>query len=146
MNYTIHLDEQQMQVLRDSLDFYERVLGLGQLEEVEHRWRWDMDVLKRDFQARSDGLRHSLYAAKSIGWDLSSNSSRSVRSELIPTKYRIAYDMTQIIRKVMSDVSIEKAKIENDEKTVRFLNMTVDQNSYWPTYPQQPPIKITWSG
>lgn len=145
MNYTIQLNEQQMQIMRDALDFYERVLGLGQLEEIESHWRWDADVRGKDFQEKSEAIRYSLYSAKLIGWGCGPGASRGIRSENVPARFQIAYDMTQAIRKSMSDVRIFKANIEKDMETVTRLMNTVDQNEYWPTQPKVPKIQISWT-
>lgn len=140
--YVIEMNESQAQVLKDALDFYERVLGLGQLEEIEYHWRWYADIRAEDFQQKSDTLRYSLYAAKSVGWGHSPNSSRSIRSQEVPKKFRIAYDMTQVLRKAMSDVRLAEAKEEGDEDLVQHLKMTVDQNEYWSVEPEVPPMKV----
>lgn len=145
MNYTIQLNEQQMHVMRDALDFYERVLGLGQLEEIEFCWRWDADVRGKDFQEKSDAIRHALYSAKLIGWGFGPGASRSIRSGDVPIRFRIAYDMTQVVRKTMSDAAIQRAKIEKNMDTVRHLKMTVDQNEYWATCPEVPKIQVSFS-
>lgn len=143
VTYTITLSEEQIQVLRTALDFYERVLGLGQLEEIEYHWRWYADVKNESFDKTSQALKGIIHAMKVIGWNLYPNESYGIHSEQIKKPYRIAYDMTQIIRKAMSDVSIARAKNNNDEDLLRYLKGTVDRNDYYPTYPELEPIKVT---
>jgi len=142
--YTIELSEKQMGVLRSALDFYERVMGLGQLEEIEFHWR-SHEKYDEKFNEKSDALRHILYSAKIVGWSLSANSSRSIRSDKVPEVYRIAYDMTQIIRKKMSDVRIENLKEEGDENSLSYEMMTVDRNPFWATCDKVSPIKVSWN-
>lgn len=142
MKYIITLDEKQAYILGDALDFFERVLGLGQLEEVENQWRWHADFQKPDTQSRSEALRHSLYAAKAIGWNLSANASYGIRSPEIAERYRIAYDMTQVLRKAKSDEKLREAEASGDAEAARWIRMTVDQRDFWATAPEVPPITV----
>jgi hypothetical protein len=143
--YQIELNEKQMQVLQDALDFYERVLGLGQLEEIENHWRHDVKFPDPEFQSKSDGLRFSLYAAKAAGWNLSPNSSRGIRSPDVPERFRIAYDMTQVLRKASSDLRLQRFKEEGNEEGARWESMTVSRYDFWATCDKVPPIKVSWS-
>jgi hypothetical protein len=142
--YQISVNEEQMRVIQDALDFYERVLGLGQLEEVENHWRWDANVKSDDFQSKSDSIRFSLYAAKAAGWNMSPNSSRGIRSPDVPKRFRVAYDMTQVLRKFSSDLRINRALREKDIEAAKFESITVSQNSFWATCEEVPPILVEW--
>jgi hypothetical protein len=142
--YRIEVNESQMRVLMDALDFYERVLGLGQLEEIEHGWRWDIGM-SPDFSEKSEALRNALAAAKMIGWGFPPNASRSIRSPEVPVRFRIAYDMTQVLRKTVSDVRLARFRADGKEECARWEMMTVSRNEFWATCEEQPPIRVEWS-
>lgn len=139
MKWVLELEDVHLEVLLSALDFWERVLGLGQLEEIEYAWRWDADVKAEDFREKSDALRSALNAAKWIGWELPGNASLGVRSEKVPERFQIAYDMQKAIKKVRCDYRIATS---TDEKEIRHLSMTVDSDPYWPTRPDVPKVQL----
>jgi hypothetical protein len=144
-SFHIECNESQMGVLKDALDFYERILGLGQLEELEMRWRMNYEGPIEDLDEKSCIIRHCLYGAKRSGWGLSPHVSMSIRSETVPKDFRIAYDMTQIIRKKISDARIEELEgSHGNEDLIRHLKMTVDRDDFWASSDEEP-IKVSFS-
>jgi len=143
--YQIDCEESQLKVLKDALDFYERVLGLGQLEEISYLWRIFYQEPPEDLSHKSRTVEHALLAAKNAGWGMAPDVSMSIRSETVPRSFRIAYDMTQVIRKSMSDAKIEELeREEGSESTLKHLRMTVDRDRFWATSDLRP-IKVTYS-
>ena len=139
MKWVLELEDVHLEVLLTALDFWERVLGLGQLEEIEYAWRWDADVRAEDFQEKSAALRSVLDAAKSIGWGLPGNASWGIRSDKVPERFQIAYDMQKAIKKVRCDHRIATS---TDEKEIRHLSMTVDCAPYRPIRPDVPKVEV----
>lgn len=129
-------------VLLDALDLYERVIGLGQLEVIEERWRWHADAKSSDFGVVSDALRHALDAAKAIGWRFAPGQSRGIYCRDVPRPALIAYDLTQAIRKFRSDVRLAKAIEEGDTRTIQSIRYTVDQRPYRGVCPDVPRAKV----
>lgn len=142
--YHVTVSERQMQVLLDALDFYERVLGLGQLEEVEEGWRMDADVRDPQFVETSDVLRALMQDAKKQGWKLSPNSSRRIRDPGVAPRFRIAYDMTQVLRKAVSDRRLARLKAEGEDAAARWESLTINQDAFWATCPEVPPAAVSW--
>lgn len=142
--YQIDVNELQMRVILDALDFYERVLGLGQLEEVEAGWREDADVRDPRFAETSDALLTLMRDAKRQGWKLEPNSSRSIRGPGVAPRFRIAYDMTQVLRKAVSDRRLARLKAEGKEDAARWESRSVSQHVFWATCPEVPPAVVSW--
>jgi len=143
--YHLECNENQIKVLKQALDFYERVLGLGQLEEINSLWRIYYRGSIEDLNQKSCTIEHALYAAKSAGWGFAPNVSMSIRSETVHEDFRIAYDMTQVIRKKISDARIEDLeKKDGSEDSIRYLKMTVDRDDFWASSDEEP-IKVSFS-
>ena len=143
LKYHIECNDRQMTVLKNALDFYERVIGLGQLEELEYRWRMHTDLSREDYDQRSLALKHCMYAAKSIGWGFSPNVSMSIRTDSVPEEFRIAYDMTQIIRKAVFDSRAEDVD-SNDKEMMKHLKYSVSNSDFWAASSEEP-IKVSFS-
>lgn len=82
----------QSRFVLDALDVYSR-MGMGQLESITHQI-----FSSRDF-------RRALLAVKLEHFGFSSGQSLSMRSEEVPEKCRIAYDMYQVIRRLQHELS-----------------------------------------
>lgn len=139
--YKIVVSDRQLGVLLEALEFYERVLGLGQVEELEWAWRAHADVTDVAFDERSRAIRASCEDIKKIGWHLGMTSSHSIHSNKVPVPMRIAYDMTQMLRKARAE---ENYKARAKEGQAR--RDSVDFRDYRSVYPDEPPLSIEVMG
>jgi hypothetical protein len=128
--FQVVLTERQLKHMNEALDFYVRVVGLGQLEEVAAVLR-AVQFGAKDVMLRNESLEHVLRAAKFIAFGLAPNQSYGIRAKEVPMVCKEVYDMHQVIRKALSDESIRRAEREQDTTTASWLKHTVSQNEFW---------------
>lgn len=94
--YRLTLSEQQTAIVCRALEFYERVGGMGQIEEVLDPWR---------FRCQDGAVEHARAALDEAKLHLTGFdrcSSFGIHSEKVPDEYRVAYDLQQVIRHRMA--------------------------------------------
>lgn len=142
MKWSLELDEEHITIILRALDFYERTLGLGQLEEIEYHWRAKADLKDEAFESKSNAIYNMTRAMKAIGWNLEANESRGIRSDSVPEEFRTAYDITQVMRKALNDHRIACAEESGDKEVAKRLRFSVSNDLYWATNPKVSPIII----
>jgi uncharacterized glyoxalase superfamily protein PhnB len=138
MKYTITLDSKQLNIISRAIDFYERVIGLGQLEEISWMWRNNNNPRDENYESNYFIINSALNIIKKAGWGHDPNESHSIYSNNVPEEFKILYDITQKIRKCVNDVEISKAKEEGDFERVRHLEMTVNNRSFMAASDNEP--------
>lgn len=100
--YTLTITEEQANTLINALDLYQRI-GMGQLDEIkhvavpapEHKYNWveldqTMAILKLQL----------------LGWP-HINTSHSIVSKDLPDKFRVAWDIQQVVRNRLAHDSLK---------------------------------------
>ena len=90
--YQLTLNEQQVEIAHRALEFYERVGGLGQIEEVMDPWRLRCEA--NVLEPAECALREVKRYLTGFGY----GASYGIRSEEVPDEYRVAYDLQQVLR------------------------------------------------
>ena len=90
--YKLAVSEEQAQILVDALDLYSRVAGMGQLQPATEPW------LSRCEPEQLEQARHHLLQAGCALTGMEPHASYGIRSDRVPDRYRVAYDMQQVIR------------------------------------------------
>jgi len=143
--FRLEVNEEQALVLREALDVYERVLGLGQVEELEFRWGMDRSPSQEGWERTRETMRFLCYAMKSAGWGHGPNSSHGIRSEKVPRKYRVAYDITQVLRHALAEARVAELEASGDRDLADRLRNTVDFDRFWSTEADVKPAVVSWT-
>jgi hypothetical protein len=109
-NYELKVNAQQARIIIDALDLFSRV-GTGQLEEIELVLR-NSSPNPEVFEDRNttDLARAALREVKTILFhfpDIASpvqgQGAHSIVSDIVPVRYRAAYDIQCVLRKAVAD-------------------------------------------
>lgn len=104
------VDEAQMQTIINMADLYSRI-GTGQLGIVAEQLQMG-DVgnpLKTgEHIAGIEALSNSLNQAKYHFFGFSPGASHAIRSEKVPDRFKVAYDIKQVIRYTLCQVDPEQ--------------------------------------
>lgn len=124
------LNRQEANIVLDSLDFYERVIGLGQIEEVFSKINlFSSNRLRLSGIEAMGSFSHPL---KRILWGHSPTSSFGIHSSSISDDFRVIYDMIQVLRYAIHSVSVRESESVGDEGTLMMLRYSV-----WSDTPRQ---------
>lgn len=93
--YTIEATAEQVRLIRVALEFYERIVGLGQVEYLEETLRWRQEI-GLDADDCKD-VRDFCDQIKQAGWGYAPNESGSIGQAANDIK--VCYDMQQAIDK-----------------------------------------------
>jgi hypothetical protein len=145
--FAIYVNRAQLTLLRKILDNYAR-LGMGQLdvslaERLRHLFpkRMNREVVSNYHEHRGDPtwtpvvkpvrdlVEEKIAEIKLLVWGHSPGQSYGIRAEEVPAECREAYDMRQVVGKVLVDL-----RPGND--------YSVDDRPYWATNPDLPPIEV----
>lgn len=124
--FVIEMNEAQLQVIIDALDNYSR-MGMGQLDvSVEEFLR--LSFYERYHERCGNEVKFLVDDIKALVFGHSPNSSWSIGNDEVPAKCREAYDIQQVVRKVL-------AEHRNADRH------SVWMNPYMATNPSLPPVK-----
>lgn len=149
--FTFTVNHRQLRVIRAALDNYAR-MGMGQLEvAVEEFLRYHFwGRVKKEVVYNTDSkpgdptwrpltrpihelVRQHTYEIKRLVFNHPPNGSWGIFNERVPADCREAYDIRQIVGKA----DVEASRREGVDRS-----WDVDNRSYLPTNPEEPPIKI----
>lgn len=91
MEYELSLTKEQVEVLIQALDLYSRI-GIGQFEEILDVY----DFSKISYESRDDVKQHMMSSKVLAGHSM--NGNYGIHNEEINDKFRIAYDIQQVVR------------------------------------------------
>ena len=107
--YNIFLDEKQIKIIKDALDFYSR-LGCGQV--------WEIDLFFRQL-GRVDNNGKALDKLEDVKDcyfpDLFRMANYPINSEKVPEKIKIAYEMFQVIRNRVFEEDKEIIEVSGED-------------------------------
>lgn len=89
--YTLKLTKGQLKVLNDALDLFCRI-GIGQLEEVTHMFRWMNDPRITDSRKLEAG-EELLNQLKLLLFDKIRGANYGIGHQEVPDRYKVARDM-----------------------------------------------------
>jgi hypothetical protein len=121
--WTISLDHYQLRLMAEALEFFERVLGLGQIEELA--WALAFRIPGPYNSARSHETEVLLKRVKHVVFGLDANQSFGIYNRDVPEKFRVAYDMMKVLRKRLVETSIQEAQEKGEHENAGRLSMTV---------------------
>jgi len=144
--FTIEADEEMLQLMTEAIEFYERVVGLGQIEEVSYAYRsrkkdttsWE------DHNNRMKIAELALDAFKMAVVNMSRNQSYGIYSPEVPDKFKKSYDMYKTLRKALATSRVHEAEKEGAEETAKRLRMTVDMDGFSGVYFGSPPVSVSF--
>lgn len=80
-----------------ALEFYERVIGLGQTEEILSEWSMQTNS-GPEYSARRSHIKYLLFLLKYLMYDLREHENRGIYHPGIPRRVHQLYDMMKMIR------------------------------------------------
>lgn len=99
--YKLTITKKQMEVIREAMEFYSRC-GMGQLSDI----RWICFPQSR----RSDEADSLLDRVKEIYTGLDSSQYHRLTSKEVDDKFRVAWDVNQVLRNQLSKESDPEKK------------------------------------
>ena len=144
--FTFKVNRRQLRVIRTALDNYAR-MGMGQLEvSVEEFLRmhfYDLYYEKNPgvgdphHETVGEMVKSHLDFIKYAVFGHSPHGSWGIYNEKVPADCREAYDIRQVVGKA----DVEASRREGVDRS-----WDVDNRSYLPTNPEEPPIEIKSNG
>lgn len=108
--YHVILDEIQLKVMVQMADLYSRI-GMGHLEVIAEQLQMG-DVGNQlsplETVAGVEALTNSLKQAKYHFFGLSSGAHHAIRAPAVPDRFKVAYDIQQVLRYAVCQVSPEE--------------------------------------
>ena len=142
---------EQAQLIAQALEFYERVLGLGQLEEILSQQTF-LGRPGAEQEGKRAHVKRALYLLKYLHFGLSEYESRGIYSSEIPIRVLRMYDMMKTIRHKLARYQYEQGELaaasaeeENADLGHRHLRYTVDFDPHYPMS-EDTPIVVTVVG
>lgn len=126
--YAIEVTEAQAHAIADALDFYVRVVGLAQLDEVAAAHRMHMDLRDDAQRQTSEGLDALMGAAKVCAFGLRHGASRGIHSQDVPAVCLTMYDLRRVLRRALTGRRIAELEAEGDADGAAWLRGTVDMD------------------
>lgn len=114
---------QDARMIFDSLEFYERVIGLGQAEEIFSRI--NLHFSRRIGFKELEIIRSFSITLKSLLWGHSSSSSFGIHSSSISNDFRIIYDIIQVVRHTFYNIDVMKANESGDKDNLNNLRYSL---------------------
>lgn len=124
--YTIDVTEAQAQATADALDFYVRVVGLAQLDEVASAHRAHFDLSSETGDAKADTLATLMDAAKRCVFGLRSGASRGIHHPDVPAECRMMYDLRRVVRRALAERRVAELEAEGDAEHATWVRRSVD--------------------
>jgi hypothetical protein len=142
--FTFTVNRRQLRVIRAALDNYAR-MGMGQLEVsvdeflrkhfYDDTWHEPLDPVYERV-TKHNKINQMVNRLKELVFGHPPGGSWGIFNEKVPADCREAYDIRQIVGKA----DVEASRREGVDRS-----WDVDNRSYLPTNPEEPPITITSS-
>lgn len=140
-DWILKMNHHQLRLLAEALEFYERVLGLGQFEEIG----WALSMQRPgpyDASLRND-IEHLLVLLKKRAFNLDRNQSFGIYSKEVAEKFRVSYDMFKVIRKRLAETQIARLRMNGHTKDAERVSMTVWNDEVFASSTTEPLITVT---
>lgn len=130
--YTLDVTEAQAQTIEDALDFYARVVGLAQLDEVASAHRMHLDLSSEAGSRAADTLATLMDAAKRCVFGLRSGASRGIHHPDVPVSCRMMYDLRRVVRRALAGRRVAELEAEGDTESATWVRRSVDMDRIAP--------------
>lgn len=124
--YTVDVTEAQARAIADALDFYVRVVGLCQLDQVAWQHRAHMDISTEDGRERAAILSQCMddAALHAFGFDM--GASRGIHHPDVPAECRTMYDLRRVLRHALAERRVAELEALGDTAGASWVRGTVD--------------------
>ena len=139
-DWELRMSHRQLRLLAEALEFYERTVGLGQLEEFA--WALTMRENSRYDPDKQRDVENLLVLLKKRVFDLDRNQSFGIYSAEVPEKFRVVYDMFKVARKRLAETEIARLRMNGDNKGAERVAMTVWNDEVYASSSEQPLITV----
>jgi len=139
-DWDLRMSHRQLRLLAEALEFYERTVGLGQLEEFA--WALTMRENSRYDPDKQRDVENLLVLLKKRVFDLDRNQSFGIYSAEVPEKFRVVYDMFKVARKRLAETEIARLRMNGDNKGAERVAMTVWNDEVYASSSEQPLITV----
>lgn len=130
--YTIDVTEAQAQAIADALDFYVRVVGLCQLDQVAWQHRAHMDISTEDGRERAAILSQCMDDAALHAFGFHMGASRGIHHPDVPAECRTMYDLRRVLRYALAERRVAELEAGGDTSGAAWLRNTVDMRRVVP--------------
>jgi hypothetical protein len=145
---TIKCSADQAKLITLALEFYERVMGLGQTEEILAEWTMQANF-GPEYSARRSHIKYLLFLLKYLMYDLRENENLGIYNSAIPRRIHQMYDIMKMIRHKIVQFEYQEGQreglannLEEEDYPNRHLRYTVDFDGVRPIS-DDPPIEVT---
>lgn len=145
---TIKCSADQAKLITLALEFYERVMGLGQTEEILAEWTMQANF-GPEYSARRSHIKYLLFLLKYLMYDLRENENLGIYNSAIPRRIHQMYDIMKMIRHKIVQFEYKEGQreglannLEEEDYPNRHLRYTVDFDGVRPIS-DDPPIEVT---
>ena len=145
---TIKCSADQAKLIAMALEFYERVIGLGQTEEILAEWSMQANF-SPDYSARRSHIKYLLFLLKYMMYDLREHENRGIYHSSIPRRVHQMYDIMKMIRHKIVRFEYEEGQrqglaenLEEEDYPDRHLRYTVNFDKVTPIC-DDPLIEVT---
>lgn len=130
--YTIEVTEAQARTIAEALDFYTRVVGLCQLDEVAWKHREHIDTSTPEGHERAEVLSQCMDDAALHAFGVARGASRGIHNPDVAVDCRVAYDVRQVLRYALASQRIAELEADGDAEGARHLRNTTCMRRYSP--------------
>jgi hypothetical protein len=144
--FTIEIDEEMLQLMLEALEFYERVVGLGQIEEVGYAYRLKKKLTtswtEHNERMKIADLALDTFKMAVVG--MPRNQSHGIYSPEVNDNIKKMYDMYKTLRKSLAESRLREAIEAGNTETANHLRMTVDMQGFSGVYFSEPPVHVSF--
>ena len=105
-------------------DFYTRVVGLCQLDEVAWAHREHIDTATPEGHERAEVLSRCMDDAALHVFGFAPGASRGIHHEDVPADCRVAYDLRCVLRRALAERRIAEREAAGDEQGAQHVRGT----------------------